>query len=185
MPGQFPEIDQGGKGALYHTVLIIPLLLFAVASFGYFDAALLGLWAVHALDFNISADRAAYLLTVLAIGNVVLQFPIGWLADHISHRLLLGIGAAYGLIGAIVLPFMDLDSLAVVPLLIVWGDMSFGTYTVFLTTIGGALSGAHLISANGGLSLMWGSGALFGTALTGVAMDLMGSVGFSVSIAAV
>lgn len=126
MPGQFPEIDEGGKGALYHTVLIIPLLLFAVASFGYFDAALLGLWAVHALDFNISADRAAYLLTVLAIGNVVLQFPIGWLADHMSHRLLLGIGAAYGLIGAIVLPFLDLDSLAVVPLLIVWGACHSG-----------------------------------------------------------
>lgn len=185
MQGRLPDAGPTVPGAFRAAMLAIPVLLFAVACFGYFDAALLGLWAVYALGNGVDADWAAYLLTAVVIGNVIFQFPIGWLADHMSRRKLLVACAGVGLIGAVLLPSFDLNIWLTVAFLVVWGALSFGTYTVALTIIGEKLTGAHLVAANAWLSIMWGVGALLGAGLTGVAMDFMGNIGFCVSIAVV
>lgn len=179
-----PAKEPAAQGGILVVWKLIPVLLFAVAVFGFFDGAVLGLWAVYSLDHGISEDRAALLLMAMIVGNVVLQPLIGWLADRMSRKLLLIICAFAGCFGAALLPVFDLASNWTVPYLMIWGALSFGAYTVALTIIGERLKGSQLVAANGAFGIMWGVGTLVGAGVTGVIMTAVGSIGLPLALSA-
>lgn len=178
-----PAIEHVSLGAVAATFTLIPLLLLVVGSFGFFDAAVLGLWAPYSLAQGVETDWSALLLSALILGNLFLQYPIGWIADRTSRRKVLIVCAMAGFLGAMALPFVDLNGLFVVPYFLVWGALAFGTYTIAMTLIGEHLVGAQLVAANAGFSLMWGVGNLVGSGATGGMMEVFGMVGFPLSIA--
>ena len=63
-----------------------PILLFAVGMFAILDAANLSFLAVYAVKKGFDQEMAALALTAFVLGNTVLQFPIGWFADHFPKR---------------------------------------------------------------------------------------------------
>ena len=63
-----------------------PILLAAVGLFAIIDAANLGFLPVYGVKKGMDQETAALVLTAFIVGNIVLQFPIGWLADHLSKR---------------------------------------------------------------------------------------------------
>ncbi len=164
----------GSPGNLFSIFPVVPVLLLAVAAFAYMDGSTMGLWVIYALDHGIGEDRASLTLTALIIGNVVLQIPIGWLADRLSRKFALIVCAAAGCLGALWLPYIDLSGLFIWPFLFIWGALMFGVYTIALTIVGDHLEGADLMRANAAFGIMWGVGALAGASLTGWMMDLFG-----------
>ena len=62
-----------------------PMLLAAVGAFSILDAATLSLLPVYGRQTGLSVTTAATALTFLIVGNIMLQFPIGWLADKYPH----------------------------------------------------------------------------------------------------
>jgi hypothetical protein len=52
-----------------------------------------------------------------------------------------------------------------------------------MTIVGEVLRGPQLIAANAGFGIMWGVGAIGGSALSGLLMDAMGSVGLPIALA--
>jgi hypothetical protein len=73
--------------ASLRVVATILVLLFAVIAFGFLDGAMLALWAVYAFHHGLEETSTALSLSVIIMGSVVLQFPIGWLADRMSRRV--------------------------------------------------------------------------------------------------
>ena len=63
-----------------------PILLFAVGMFAILDAANLSFLPVYAVKKGFDQETAALALTAFVVGNTVLQFPIGWCADHFPKR---------------------------------------------------------------------------------------------------
>jgi len=163
---------------LPRVIWAIPVLLLAVAVFSFFDAATLSLWVVYCFGRGLDETGTVVTLAFLVIGNVFLQYPIGWLADRMNRRLLLSILAGLTFAGAIVLPVIALPTPLGYAFLFVWGATAFGVYTLSVTLIGQHLTGIRLVAANAAFGLMWGAGALVGPALTGLAMDTIGELGF-------
>jgi MFS family permease len=93
--------------ASLQVVAAIPVLLFAVIAFGFFDGTTLALWVVYAFHHGSGEASAALSLSAMIMGSVVLQFPIGWLADRMSRRRLLAILAAIVFCGAVFSLFLD------------------------------------------------------------------------------
>lgn len=166
-------------------VAAIPVLLAAVAAFGYLDGATLSLWVVYALWRGLEETGAAMTLTALIIGNVALQLPIGWLADRMSRRLLLALLSTGGFLGAALMPWIDLSSWWGIAWIVVWGALSFGVYTLALTIIGQHLTGIGLVAATSGFGIAWGVGALAGAWITGALMDVIGPWALPAGIAAI
>ena len=81
-----------------------PLLLACVFAFAILDAATLSLLPVYGIRTGLDVSTAALVLTALIIGNTVLQFPIGWLADKFPHRLVLAGCALTTVLMLLVLP---------------------------------------------------------------------------------
>lgn len=160
----------------------IPVLLIAAAVGAYFDGSVLPLWVIYGLEQGLSANQAVLTLSLIKLGNIALQLPIGWIADRTPRRsVLLGCVLATGL-GAALLPAIDLTGWLAWPYLLIWGAASFGIYTTSLVMIGGSLGGSRLVVATAAFGTMWGLGVLGGSAITGWLMATMGAVGLPVSI---
>jgi len=161
-----------------------PMLLAAVGTFAVFDAASLSLFPVYGIQNGLDLTTSANILTALILGNVLLQFPIGWLCDRFPHRFVL---AGCALITAVSLVFLPgvIDSGLKWPLLILMGTTGYGVYTVSLAALGDRFSGIDLVNGSASFALVWGFGALFGSVSGGWAMLSFGPHGLPISLALV
>ena len=138
----------------------------------------MALLPVYGVRSGQPATTAAVMLTVLGVGRIALQFPIGILADRVDRYRLLAMCIAGTGTATVLLPMVVTDSLRLVILLFFWGGLIGGIYTLALTLIGERFRGEQLRTANAGLGVLWGIGSLSGPTLTGVAMDLYDPHGF-------
>ena len=171
--------------ASLQVVVAIPVLLFAVIAFGFFDGATLALWVVYAFHHGLGETSAALSLSAIIMGNIVLQFPIGWLADRMNRRHLLAVLAAAAFCGAVFLPLVELGSWWSLLYLVIWGAAAFGVYTLSLTLIGQHLMDIQLVAATAAFGMAGGVGALAGSWATGFLMDVFGPLMLPMTVALV
>jgi MFS family permease len=175
---------EGGGLSIFGFARLAPILLVAVGMFGIIDAANLGLLPVYGVKKGLNQETAALMLTAFIVGNVVLQFPIGWIADHWSKR---GMMAACGIataLGSALIPWA-FGNWLIWPLLVVTGAASAGIYTMALAELGERFSGHRLVAGTAAFSTTWGAAALIGALLGGWAIDSFGPDGLPYAIAAV
>lgn len=163
---------------------LAPILIVAVGLFAVIDAANLGLLPVYGVKKGLSQETAALMLTAFIVGNIVLQFPIGWVADHWSKRGMMVVCAIATVIGSALIP-AAFGSWAIWPVLVVTGAASAGIYTMALAELGERFAGHELVAGTAAFSAMWGAAALFGALLGGWAMDSFGPDGLPYSLAVV
>lgn len=161
-----------------------PLLLAAVGAFAIFDAGSLALLPVYGVQSGLSIGTAAAALTALIAGNIILQFPLGWLADKFPRRLVL---AGCALVCAITLCFLPFTvaTLWMWPVLVIAGAAGYGVYTIALTSLGDRFSGIELVNGSAAFAVMWGVGALLGAVSSGWAMNGFGPHGLPIFFAVV
>jgi MFS family permease len=161
-----------------------PILLAAVGTFAVFDAATLSLFPIYGIQNGLDLATSANILTALILGNVLLQFPIGWLSDKFPHRLVLAGCALITAITLMLLPVL-VDSVFKWPLLVLMGTTGYGVYTVSLVSLGNRFSGVELVNGSASFAIVWGFGALIGSVTGGWAMLGFGVHGLPVSLAIV
>ena len=115
-----------------------PILLIAVCMFAIIDAANLGFLPVYGVKKGLDQATASLALTAFIIGNTVLQFPIGWLADHFKKRWVMAGCGVVTACASVLLP-MSFGTWAFWPLLTIAGAASAGIYTVSLAELGRTL----------------------------------------------
>ena len=162
-----------GGGGFFGFVRKAPMLLFAVGAATLFDNVLISFFTIYGIRNGLDLDVASRVLGFGIIGNVVMFYPIGWLADHWSRK-----GVMFLTAGLTVL--LSLSLLIVITHWLVWPVMmlltasAFGVYVVALATLGDRFKGPDLIAGAAGIAAMWGVGGLVGPPIAGVAIDLLG-----------
>ncbi len=177
-----PEFDSEESSSVLPFLTFAPLLLLSVFAAALFEQVTLSLFPIYGLQYGLSESNSSLVLGVLIFGNVFMQIPIGWLSDVISRRVLLIILSFTALAGSILLPTLISGSIFLWPMLLIWGGVSYGTYTVALVELGDSFSGASLVAGCGVFSMMWGIGGTLGSPLAGIAMDIFGQVGFTATL---
>ena len=132
---------------------------------------------VYGIRVGIAPAEAPILLAVLLAGGVALQWPIGWMCDHMPRRSVLMFCVCGGALGAGLLPF-TIATPAIWPLLFLWGGLFNSIYTVAMTMAGERFRGTKLAQAMASFGIIWGVGCLVGPGLGGLAMDLWAPHGF-------
>ena len=83
----------------------MPTATAAVLVFGAVETGGFALFPVYGNRIGYSEADAALLLSMIGLGNVILQIPIGFLSDRIGDRRILLIACAIvGLAGMLALP---------------------------------------------------------------------------------
>ena len=159
-----------------------PMLLAAVGAFAVFDAASLSLFPVYGVQNGLDIATAANLLTALILGNVLLQFPIGWLCDRFAPRYIMAGSAVITAVCLLMLPAL-LNTHLKWPLLVLMGTTGYGVYTVSLVSLGNRFSGMELINGSAAFGIVWGFGALLGAISGGWTMLASASHGLPFGLA--
>ncbi|MFP4002404.1 MAG: MFS transporter [Alphaproteobacteria bacterium] len=149
-----------------------PTPMAAAIVFGAIEMGILSLIAVYGLRAGMAEPEAALMATVIAVGNLVFQVPLGALSDRIDRRLMLTMCAGGSLVSAVAIPLSLGTPALLYPVLFLFGGAVVGIYTIGLTALGEHFRGATLPMANAAFVMMYGFGNLFGPPVTGAAMDV-------------
>jgi MFS family permease len=136
------------------------------------ETAGLSFIALYATGQGWSQQRAMQLISVLMLGAILLQLPIGWLADRMDKRRLVLWLAMISAASALLWPFVLAHLWLAFAVIFVWGGLFVGIYTVMLAMVGGRFTGNDLVGVYAVMGLAWGAGALVGPMLAGVAMGV-------------
>jgi MFS family permease len=131
---------------------------------GMLEAAVSGLFAVYTQHRGIGALQTADLLAVFGVGGLLLQYPVGWLVDHLSLRTAAVACAAGTALVAVVLA-MPLEY----PQLLVAVFLLGGLITAFLTLalIASTLTGGNMSGNVSLISMFYTLSAVAGPLIAG------------------
>lgn len=165
-------------------IWLVPTATAAVLVFGAVETGGFALFPIYGDRIGYSEADAALLLSMIGLGNVILQIPLGLVSDRIRDRRWLLLGCALvGLGGILTLPLYTTNWHMTALVLFVWGGVVAALYTVGLAHLGTKLTGRELASANAAFVFCYGFGMLIGPQLIGIGMDLFGPPGFGYALA--
>ena len=159
----------------------LPLML-AIGALGFLEVSLISLLPVYALTEGMAESAASLPITVLLVGSVCMQVPVGWLADRLGERrVLLGCFAA-SLVLLALLPAVPIGGPLSYLLLVLLGGAAMSVFPPALALLGRHYRGVTLAAGSAGFGLAWGLGSTLGPPLSGAAMDHLGSPGLPLTL---
>ncbi len=166
-----PKLDHASDHNLLRVFRVVPALLAAAFLSGALDAALFSFLPIWGLATGLDKQFALTLLSIFIAGNILLQFPLGWVADKIGPRSVMLGCAATCLLGpvAVVLSLGQpvLQALA----FFIWGGSVWGAYTVALAAMGRYFTGGALAVANAAFVMVYTFANIIGPPIAGYAFD--------------
>jgi MFS family permease len=102
--GKAPGVSGESRGPVTRYMIAVPVATFAGLTFGAVETGSFALFPVYGLRNGMDEATAAMLISIVTIGNVVSQVPLGWLADKVDRRKVLLICAAIGVAGCVLMP---------------------------------------------------------------------------------
>ncbi len=172
-----PDLHEGTNGTLFSFLWVAPAATFAGLISGAVNSSMMSLLPVMGRELGFTLERATLLVTVVSLGNLVLQIPLGYLSDRIDRRVILMICASGGaLISIAVIPFGTTYA-TLAALMFFWGGLTTGLYTIGLTHLGARFTGADLASANAAFVMMYSVGMITAPIMGGYALKYLGSPG--------
>jgi MFS family permease len=115
---------------------LAPVALLATLVNAALETAGMSFLPLYAMRVGWDERSATLLLSVLLLGAIVMQLPIGWLGDRVDRRkLVIGLGMA-STVGALAWPYVIGSPALAYALLFVWGGLFVGIYTVMMSLVG-------------------------------------------------
>jgi MFS family permease len=180
-----PIVSGHGTGGVGRAFAMAPTVMLAALVAGFVDAGLFTQIPIYELRAGFAQEIAAASLSIFMAGNLVLQLPLGWLADHSSRRGILLASAGVVAAGAMIYPLVLGQGSWLWLLMFLWGGVSWGIYTLALGLMGEKFPAADLAAANAAFVMMYEVGSVGGPILSGAAMDVWPLYGLPIVVAVI
>jgi MFS family permease len=169
---------------LFEALKTAPIVMLAAFVAGLVESADLTLLPLFGMHAGLNEKAALLLVAVFMVGNVVLQVPIGLLADRYGRKTLLGICAAASCVGPLLLQRSLSTPLLLWSLLFVWGGTLYAFYSQGIALLGEQFAVEFLPTANTLFVMVYCLGGVIGPSAGGMAMDLWPGRGLPVLLSA-
>lgn len=182
LPAFEDAADGEASGGFLWFARLAPALLLAVGVAAAAQQGTYALMPVFGAGHGIAEAALPALITALSVGNIVLQIPLGLLAERFGGRaMVIACAIATGSCAILLSPLILTP--AVWPLLVVMGGVGYGVYTMALVELGSRFRGRALVTGNAAFAMMWGAGGMVGAPGAGAAMQVIGPVGMPLVVA--
>lgn len=174
-----PSFEAPEKLSVRALYKLSPLGVVGMVGVGMSNGALVGMGAVYADGIGMSIVQVSILISLVFLGSVLLQFPIGILSDKFDRRLVITVvtlaAAALTGVGAV----MSLNEpTSIMALFCLFGGLSFPMYSLCLSHANDRLNPKQMVAASSTLLLAAGVGAIGGPPGVSFAMNYLGPNGF-------
>lgn len=173
------------RASVLSFVRLAPAATLAALTVGAIEIGSFTQLPIHGLRMGWPEASAAMLVSAFAIGNVLFQMPVGWLADRVDRRkILFGIALSATLL-ALALPLTGAAFWPHAGILMLLGGLVGALYTVGLAHLSSRFANADLVSANAAFVMLYSIGQMGGPPLLGAGLDLAGTRGVPAAMALV
>ena len=159
---------------------ISPLGIVGMFAQGITGGAFYGMAAVYGDKIGFSVAQISSFISIMIIGGVILQWPVGRLSDKFDRRQVLLVTTMVS--GGAALLAMSAgergDFVTFLASAALFGGFSVPLYSLCIAHTNDHLEPSKMVAASSGLMLVNGSGAIFGPIIVGQLMSLAGSIVF-------
>ena len=185
LPARGSEDEEKSRPSLRRIFRLVPHIMILNLTYAAAIEAFIAFFPLFGIHIGLGEARSLSLLTVFGLGGVVLQLPLGWLADHVHRQRLLLSCLLLTVAGFVLLPRLITLSFGGPVFLFTLGGVEGMIYAMGMILLGQRFRGAELASASVLFTGMWGAGTMIGPAVVGAGMDLLGNDALPYLIAAV
>lgn len=180
-----PEVGQRSHFGIAKLYRISPLGVLACFASGLINTSLWGLLAVYTEDVGYSEKQLSIVLSVSTIGGLLVQYPVGYLADRFGRRpLMLVIAFAGAAVAAAIAMWGDVAFTWLLGLIFGLASITAPLYALGVGQTNDYIERKDFVAASSGLLFAWGVGAVAGPTLAGLVMRPMGGPGLFVFLVA-
>lgn len=166
-----PKFDFPDSTNLSKLTLVAPTIFLAAFIAGTLDTTIFSLLPIYGLRLGYDDTTAVLLLSSFLMGNLVLQYPIGWLADRYSARSALIACAIICILGPLFAMGFHSSPYNLAAIFFVWGGASWSIYAIGLAMMGRRFSGGELAVANATFVMVFESANILAPPTAGAAME--------------
>ena len=178
-----PAPERGATLSIRELYTISPLGIVGATITGLMLGAFYSLGAVYARRLGMELSAIAVFMSVVILGGVAMQWPLGRLSDRFDRRRVI----VYAMAGTLAASLGMALTGAPGPLLLVFaaafGGLSFALYPLCVAHANDRLGPEHRIAASGSLVLLYSAGAAAGPMAGALTMTLAGVGGLFLFIA--
>jgi MFS family permease len=173
-----PEFCHDGSRNLLSALRLAPAAMAAAFIGGFAEISNISLIPNVALAAGLSQRDALLLLSVMTLGGIALQFPIGWLSDKVSRFAVTVVLALAFIALVLTLPLVLTTPVAARTIAFLLGGVILGFYTLGLAVVGERVGANDLAAANAAFLVMYQAGSILGPLSAGIAMTVAPVKGF-------
>ncbi len=172
-----PAFDTGSSMSFAALYRVSPLGFVGMFLLGGAFSALFAMASVYGTGAGLSVREISAFVSMIFIGGLALQFPIGWISDRVDRRRLILLVAGSGALAAL-LPLLIGGFPALLVAAFLMGGMTNPLYALLVAHANDYLAPEDMAAASSGLVFVNGLGAIAGPLLTGWVMQAFGPEGF-------
>ncbi len=159
---------------LWKLAILAPVTIIAVFQAGMTNMNVFALTPLYGAKIALPASTTIGLVTAFSMGGMLAQTPVGWLSDRLDRRWML---LVQGILGAALCAAIVMLANRYVPALFVlfflYGATALTIYPVGIAFANSQIDSRHMVSASGGLLLLYSIGNVM---TPGIAAGLMNYV---------
>ena len=151
-----------------------PLGCVAMFLLGGIFAAQFGMGAVYATQKGLSVTDLSIFVSMIYLGGMLCQYPLGYISDHMDRRLLVLLITGFGGISLLLGLFFSDNYWVLMAMAFAMGGVSNPLYSLIIAYVNDYLDRDKLAAASSGLIFLNGVGAIMGPISVGALMTAYG-----------
>ena len=179
-----PSTADASVRAMLTAALVAPSAIGAGLLFGATETIFFSLTPVYGVRIGLTEAAIGIIMVSGAVGGILMQIPIGQLADRIGKLPVVRIITLVCIIGPVLVWLAGSSAFALYGVMFFYVGAATTLYTVGLALVGERFSGGAIAAANAAFVMAYGVGSLFAPPVGGVAMDLVDPQGMLIVLSA-
>lgn len=157
---------------------ISPVGLIGAYASGSLGMTMVGMGPIYGTAIGLSAPDIALTIAALQVGNLVIQWPLGWLSDRVDRRrVIAGAAAAVTLVSVAILAAGSTSLPLLVFLFGLWGGLAESIYAVSSAHANDRTRAGDYVVVSSTVLVVWATGSTVGPLVATVALRLFGPAG--------
>lgn len=154
-----------------------PGLVWAAVVGGVFEVGLGTITTAYGSEIGLNLAAATSIAGALGMGSFALQYPLGWLADHVASRRLFAIGAGVLAASGVAFAFATQWPALIWVCAALWGAMGGALYTLSMIRVAHDFADSSALAGTSAMIAGYTVGGTLGPLVSGWAFDHVGVVG--------
>jgi len=154
-----------------------PGLVWAAVVGGVFEVGLGTITTAYGSEIGLNLAAATSIAGALGMGSFALQYPLGWLADHVASRRLFALGASVLALSGVAFAFATQWPALIWVCATLWGAMGGALYTLSMIRVAHDFADSSALAGTSAMIAGYTVGGSLGPLISGWAFDHVGVAG--------